>query len=59
MKTVHEYFTNARIEDSRFEYSWLHSWMVVFARVESLRARMSEAGRQVEGLFEALLSESF
>jgi len=29
------------------------------ARVESLRGRMSEAGRQVEGLFEALLSESF
>jgi type I restriction enzyme S subunit len=28
-------------------------------RVESLRGRMSEAGRQVEGLFEALLSESF
>jgi len=38
----------------------------VSARVESLpvpvrwgRGRMSEAGRQVEGLFESLLSESF
>jgi hypothetical protein len=31
----------------------------VVARVESLRGRMSEAGRQVEGLFDALLSESF
>ena len=31
----------------------------VVARVEGLRGRMSEAGRQVEGLFESLLSESF
>jgi hypothetical protein len=31
----------------------------VVARVEGLRGRMSEAERQVEGLFEALLSESF
>jgi len=31
----------------------------VVARVESLRGRMSEAERQVEGLFESLLSESF
>ena len=31
----------------------------VVARVESLRGRMSEAGRQVNGLFESLLSESF
>jgi hypothetical protein len=31
----------------------------VAARVESLRGRMSEAGRQVEGLFESLLSQSF
>jgi hypothetical protein len=29
------------------------------ARVESLRGRMSEAGRQVDGLFESLLSQSF
>jgi type I restriction enzyme S subunit len=29
------------------------------ARVESLRGRMGESTRQVEGLFEALLSESF
>ena len=31
----------------------------VVARVESLRGRMSEAGRQVNGLFEGLLGESF
>jgi hypothetical protein len=31
----------------------------VMARLETLRGRMSEAGRQVEGLFESLLSESF
>ncbi|MBI5354258.1 MAG: restriction endonuclease subunit S [Chloroflexi bacterium] len=31
----------------------------VVARVESLRGRMGESTRQVEGLFEALLSESF
>jgi hypothetical protein len=31
----------------------------VVRRVEGLRAKMSEAGRQVEGLFESLLSESF
>ncbi|MCI0555150.1 MAG: hypothetical protein L0287_29740 [Anaerolineae bacterium] len=31
----------------------------VVRRVESLRGRMSEAGRQVEGLFEGMLSESF
>jgi len=47
-----------------FEYSWFHSWMVVciaglVARVESLRGRMGESTRQVEGLFESLLAESF
>lgn len=31
----------------------------VVARVESLRGQMSEAGRQVEGLFELLLYQSF
>jgi type I restriction enzyme S subunit len=31
----------------------------VVRRVESLRGRMSEAGRQVEGLFESLLVQSF
>ena len=31
----------------------------VVARVEGLRARMSEAGRQVDGLFESMLSQSF
>jgi hypothetical protein len=31
----------------------------VVRRVESLRGRMSEAGKQVEGLFDSLLSEAF
>ena len=31
----------------------------VVARVESLRRRMGEGERQVEGLFESLLAESF
>lgn len=31
----------------------------VVARLESLRGRMAESTRQVEGLFESLLSESF
>ncbi|NWF64433.1 MAG: hypothetical protein HXY38_09020 [Chloroflexi bacterium] len=67
MKTVHEFFTNSRMEDSQFEYSWFHSWMVPFVRVESLpltlrsrgasrRARMAESERQAEGLFGLLLT---
>jgi hypothetical protein len=59
MKTVHEFFTNTRMEDSRFVHSWFYSWMVIFARVESLRGRMGESTRQVEGLFESLLAEAF
>ena len=31
----------------------------VVRRVDALRGRMGEAGRQVENLFESLLSESF
>ena len=31
----------------------------VVARVESLRGRMGESARQVEGLFESLLAEAF
>jgi hypothetical protein len=31
----------------------------VAGRVESLRGRMGESARQVEGLFESLLAESF
>jgi hypothetical protein len=60
VKTVHEFLiTNKRIDDEPFEYSWFHSWMVAFAQVESLRGRMGESTRQVEGLFESLLSQSF
>jgi hypothetical protein len=47
------------MEDLRFEYSWFHSRMVAFMWVESLRGRMGESTRQVGGLFESLLSESF
>jgi len=35
------------------------SSMGVVARVESLRGRMGESERQVDGLFESLLSEVF
>jgi len=59
MKNVHEFFTNKRIDGAIFVHSWFYSWMVVFARVESLRGRMGESERQVEGLFESLLSEVF
>jgi hypothetical protein len=31
----------------------------VMARVEGLRGRMAESARQIEGLFESLLAESF
>ena len=31
----------------------------VVVRVEGLRGRMGEAGRQVEGLFESLLAKAF
>ena len=37
----------------------LSAFAGVVARVESLRGRMGESARQVEGLFESLLSESF
>ena len=44
-------------------YEYLLSLQEEFAgvvtRVEGLRGKMSEAGRQVEGLFESVLSESF
>jgi len=43
---------------STLEYL-LSTLACVVARVESLRGRMSDAGRQVEGLFESLLSQSF
>ena len=37
-----------------------NTWFVgVVARVESLRGRMGESERQVEGLFESLLNQSF
>ena len=41
------------------EYLQIRIWFAgVVARVESLRGRMGESTRQVEGLFESLLSES-
>ena len=39
--------------------SLLEEFAVVVARLESLRGRMGEGERQVEGLFESLLAESF
>jgi hypothetical protein len=44
-----------------FVHSWFYSWMVSFARVESLRGRMgaAQSARGVEGLFESLLVEAF
>jgi hypothetical protein len=64
MKTVHEFLITNKRMWTAFEYSWLHSWMVfcfagVVARVEPLRGRMAESTRQVDGLFESLLSQSF
>jgi hypothetical protein len=59
MKTVHEFFTNTRMDGAIFVHSWFYSWTVVLARVESLRGRMGESARGVEGLFESLLAESF
>jgi hypothetical protein len=37
----------------------LEEFVGVVARVESLRGRMGESTRQVEGLFESLLAEVF
>jgi len=37
----------------------LSAFAGVVARVESLRGRMGESTRQVEGLFESLLAEAF
>ena len=49
-------------DEKRVSLGWVAPTVAfagVVARAESLRGRMSEAGRQVEGLFESLLSESF
>jgi len=60
MKTVHEYFTNLRRMDGAiFVHSWFYSWMVSRFAGMVARGRMSEAERQVEGLVESMLSESF
>ena len=59
MKTVHEFCTNTRMDGATFVHSWFYSRMVVLARVESLRGRMGESTRQVEGLIESLLAQSF
>ena len=42
-----------------FQYYMQERFAGVVAGIESLRGRISEAGRQVEGLFESLLAESF
>ena len=51
MRTIHEYFHEFTNDGEQFEYSWLYSWTAIhFAgvvrRVEGLRGRMGEAGRQ-------------
>ncbi len=42
-----------------FPVSLQEEFAGVVARVESLRGRMGESTRQVEGLFESLLAQSF
>jgi hypothetical protein len=42
-----------------FPVSLQEEFASVVARVEAMRGRMSEAERQVNGLFESLLSEAF
>ena len=46
-------WTNVTVQPVRSELAG------VVARVESLRGRMGESARGVEGLFESLLSEAF
>ena len=43
----------------QFRTPWQEEFAGVVAQVESLRGRMGEAERQVEGLFESLLAQSF
>ena len=70
-KTPSAFGTSPKYDDSNSE-SFCKRFIVVFGggrvgvgvvategSVESLRGRMSEAGRQVEGLFESMLSEAF
>lgn len=45
MKTVHEFFTNTRMDGALFVHSWFYSWMVVSVRVHSA-FEPREAGRQ-------------
>ena len=49
------------IQATRFIHTNLRDVVLagVVARVESLRGRMGESTRQVEGLFESLLAQSF
>ena len=53
MKTRLSYWTGKMSSNLQEEFAG------VVARVESLRGRMGESTRQVEGLLESLLSESF
>ncbi len=57
MKVLLNHHTDMKLF-STLEYL-LSTFAGVVARVEALRGRMAEAGRQVEGLFESVLSESF
>ena len=52
---------NQDVQGDLYEYmlSLQEEFAGVVARVESLRGRMGESTRQVEGLFESLLAEAF
>ena len=53
MKTVHEFFPNARMDGAIFVHSWFHSRMVVLARVESLPLAAKRLGDFVRGRISA------
>jgi hypothetical protein len=51
--------SKVKIENYISPLSLQEEFAGVVARVKSLRGRMGESARQVEGLFESLLSQSF
>jgi len=63
LETIKEKLTNQEFEDSKtitgLREMKQEEFAGVVAQVENLRGRISEANRQVEGLFESLLDTSF
>jgi hypothetical protein len=49
MKTVHEFFTNTRMDGAIFVHSWFYSWMVSLIRVESLGGEAFDNGTLAPG----------